>query len=456
LDGHKPRRFSGLLVASKRCDIIEEHGSRYADKRHHIVNESSFQELIKAGLGRGIIYARDNDVGPFRDVILDACLHCYSVDPQSEGTRAGYMLELVNLLSDRQFYFDEVLNSLPHSGDDWDAVQRFHFATYMAFDGDERAKHVAYESFDPGPRKGEAIAIDFLRMDGVKGLVFGAAKIGALLMANPDEVDEGWLWSQAVKVCGEDKASAALYEAGSGDPRVEAYRLAAAAHAQRGRSSSNEVTGLNYQDLGPRMSGLRGFRLNHWGKQASADDFESAARGLATATSSADQIQHLRIFARRQFPLDPALLLHLSSSDNAEVAYAAAVALSNIRHRSVRAEAFRLASNRLPGRERAISMLDQNWDPNDHEIVLNWFDRELDRDTRHGMQRGIKAFWEHHPEPVSEPRMLHSLYEKGTCSFCREFVVKRLIELGLLSDSLRAECAHDANDEIRELIGVSP
>lgn len=419
------------------------------------MNETLFQESIKAGLGRGILYARDHDVRPFRDVILDACLHCYSADPQTEGTRAGYMLELVNLLPDRQFYYDEVLNSLPHSGDDWDAVQRFHFATYMAFDGDEGAKRVAYESFDPGPRKGEAIAIDFLRMDGVKGFIFGAAKIGALLMSNPEEVDEGWLWSQAVEICGEDKASAALAETGSSDPRVEAYRRAVADSAQRGSSNSNEITGLIYDDLRPRMAGLRGFRLSSWGKQASAGDFERAARGLAATTTPEDQIQHLRIFSRRQFPFDPALLLSLSSSDNADVAYAAAVALSNIRHSSVRAEAFRLASNRLAGHEWAITMLDQNWEPNDHQIVLNWFEQELDRDTRHRMERGIEAFWEHHPDPASEPRMLYSLYDKGTCSFCRESVVKRLIELDSLSDSLRAECAYDASDEIRELVGAT-
>jgi hypothetical protein len=418
------------------------------------VNQSSFQELIKAGLGRGILYARDRDVRAFRDVILDACLHCYSVDPQCEGTRAGYMLELVTLLPDRQFYCDEVLNSLAQSGDNWDAVQRFHFATYMAFDGDERAKRVAYESFDPGPRKGEAIAIDFLRMDSVNGLVFAAAKIGALLMSNPDEVDEGWLWSQAVEICGEDKASAALSEAGSSDPRVEVYQRFAAASAQRGNSNSKEVTGLSYDDLRPRMTGMRGFRLSHWGKQASADDLERAARGLATTASSEDQIQHLRIFSRRQFPLDPALLLSLSSSDNADLAHAAAAALSNIQHASVRAEAFRLARNRLAGREWAITMLDQNWQPNDHETALHWFDQELDRDTRHRMQIGVEAFWEHHPDPVSEPRMLYSLYEKGTCSFCRESVVTRLIELDSLSDSLRAECAYDANDEIRKLVGA--
>ena len=50
--------------------------------------------------------------------------------------------------------------------------------------------------------------------------------------------------------------------------------------------------------------------------------------------------------------------------------------------------------------------------------------------------------------------MLYSSYERGTCSFCREFVVKRLIELDSLSDSLRAECAYDAREEIRELVGA--
>jgi len=274
-------------------------------------------------------------------------------------------------------------------------------------------------------------------------------------MSNPEEVDEGWLWSQAVEICGEDKASAALAETGSSDPRVEAYRRAVADSAQRGSSNSNEITGLIYDDLRPRMAGLRGFRLSSWGKQASAGDFERAARGLAATTTPEDQIQHLRIFSRRQFPFDPALLLSLSSSDNADVAYAAAVALSNIRHSSVRAEAFRLASNRLAGHEWAITMLDQNWEPNDHQIVLNWFEQELDRDTRHRMERGIEAFWEHHPDPASEPRMLYSLYDKGTCSFCRESVVKRLIELDSLSDSLRAECAYDASDEIRELVGAT-
>jgi hypothetical protein len=325
----------------------------------------------------------------------------------------------------------------------------------MAFDGDERAKRLAYESYDPGPKTGEDIAIDFVRMDGLNGLIFAAAKIGALLMSKPDEVDQGWLWSRAVEICGEEKARKALAEAASSDPRVEAYRLAARASANSENGSGlKEIAGLSYRELRPRMSGLRSFYLGIWGERAGTDNLDQAARELETLRNSSDQIQHLRMFSRRQFPRGPALLLSLSSSDNQNVAYAAVVALSNIQHPSIRTEAFRLVNNRLVGREWAITMLDRNWEPNDHGIVLNWFEGEADRDTRHGMQRALKAFWENHPEPAIEARMLYSLYEKGTCSFCREYVVRRLIELELLSDSLRAECLHDANDEVRELVGA--
>src|SRR5687767_8505817 len=113
------------------------------------MEEKDFCEAVRSGLGRGILYARDHDVGRFRDVILDACMHCYSADPQTEGTRAPYMLELTDTMPDREFYRNEVLNSLSHSQDDWDTVQRFRIASYLAMDGDDRARRAMYENFDP-------------------------------------------------------------------------------------------------------------------------------------------------------------------------------------------------------------------------------------------------------------------------------------------------------------------
>jgi hypothetical protein len=421
----------------------------------HVMDKNEFQQSMQSGLGRAIIYAHENDVRAFRDIILDACLHCYSVDVQTEGTRAGYMLELVNLLGDRQFYCDKVLEALAEDGDDWDTAQRFHFATYMAFDGDERAHRLIYETFAPGPKMGEAIAIDFVRLDGLKGFLFAAAKLGALMISRPNEVDEGWLWSQAIEICGEDNVKAALSQAAATDPGVEAYRLAAVAHEHDGSSRSGrseKLTALTYEQLRPKMPGLRGFWLSSWGKQAREGELERAARGLAAIRNPEEQIQHLRIFSRKPFPLDPSLLFDLSSSANPDLAYAAIVALPQLEHPSLREIAFRLVRNRLVGRQWAIAMLDRNWESGDHEIVMSWLEAESDRDTRHHMQSSTEEFWEHHPEPASEVRMLYLSYENGPCSFCRESVVRRLIELDALTTSLRVECAHDANDEIRKLV----
>ncbi len=57
------------------------------------MNENEFREALGAGLGRAMIYARDHDMRPFREVILDACLHCHANDPQCEGNRVGFMLD---------------------------------------------------------------------------------------------------------------------------------------------------------------------------------------------------------------------------------------------------------------------------------------------------------------------------------------------------------------------------
>jgi len=102
------------------------------------MDETEFRRLLVLGLGRVILYAREHDVCAFRDLILDACINCYAIDPQSEGTRADFMLDLVNVLPDSEFFREGVLNSLANCGDDWHAKQRFRLVTCLAQRGDEK------------------------------------------------------------------------------------------------------------------------------------------------------------------------------------------------------------------------------------------------------------------------------------------------------------------------------
>jgi hypothetical protein len=98
--------------------------------------------------------------------------------------------------------------------------------------------------------------------------------------------------------------------------------------------------------------------------------------------------------------------------------------------------------------------LARNFEVGDHTIILNWFEREDDRDTLHHFEMDLLDFWKQHNNDATEVRMLLSLYEKGPCSFCRERAVCRLMELNSLTEDMRAECAFDSNDEIRELVSA--
>ena len=369
------------------------------------------------------------------------------------------MYDLVGCLPDKGFYYDRALESLKKSGDDWDAAQRFHFAACLAFDGNEDAKRAMYTHYNPGPRYGELIGVDFLELDGIAGLLFVAEKIGALLQEKPNEVDHGYLLSRSLDTLGEQPTWDALRKAGATNLSIENYLRVSEESSRRPTGASSQqpdISSLSYEQLFSEWPGNKPYLLWKWGEQASDRELDSAAKGLIAAKDSKHQLAHLRIFARRRFPLDVSVLVALVDVDEDRVGFAAMRALSHVVHHSVRAVAFRLIDSRATYRGEAIDVLLQNNQPGDHQIVLRWFQEEQDPETLHSLGMGLLNFWKRHPAEGTEVEMLRSLYEQGPCSVCRERAVKRLLELGALSDELRAECAWDANNDIRDLANPAP
>jgi hypothetical protein len=121
----------------------------------------------------------------------------------------------------------------------------------------------------------------------------------------------------------------------------------------------------------------------------------------------------------------------------------------------VRELAFRLVNSDVESRGEAIALLNKNFAPGDHKTILDWFEAEQDCEIRHSFGMDLRKFWKQHPDDNTEVRMQRSMYEKVPCSHCREIAVKRLIELDALTESMRAECAFDANSDIRDLVGAT-
>ena len=88
---------------------------------------TDFIKMLEIGLGRAVIYAQQHDMSQYRDVILDACLHCQSANPQMEGVRAAYMFMVINETPDVAWYREQVLIGLAALTDDdgYDVAQRY-------------------------------------------------------------------------------------------------------------------------------------------------------------------------------------------------------------------------------------------------------------------------------------------------------------------------------------------
>ena len=365
------------------------------------------------------------------------------------------MLDLVDLTPDRDFYHGAVLDSLAGSRDDFDAEQRFSLAAHLAKDGNARAKRMMYEGYKPGPKHGESIGAHFVDLDGLDGALFVADKMGELVLAGCAELDTDWFLFWITERLREEEVLTALLDAGRANKRIEAYRLAlerAKAAREHSHTRWQEFMALSYVDLQPKLRDTKRFRLGLWGGKASEKDVRKAAEDLSAADNDDDRVALLSIFSRRAYPADPAILLQLTEAENKDVALSATIALGRVQHRAVRNYAFQLINQRRDGRHEAIAILKNNFSPGDHQIALDWFEQEADRSVRHQMGFELRKLWEMHSNAASEAMMLQMLYEKGPCSSCREYLLPRLIELGGLTDAMKAECAWDANQNIREFI----
>ncbi len=421
------------------------------------MDNSQFRKLLEQGSGGAILYAKENDVSRFQDLILDACLHCYSIDPQMEGTRSSYMLELLSHVPDKTYYYDAVLNALERGREEnYHIMQWFGFAADMAKNGDLRAKRIMYENYQPGPRHGESIGAIFVDMDGLDGLLFVAEKLGAVHIAKTAVIDSGWLLGNSIEKFGEQATLEALNTASEKSPAIAAYRDAAKAKLNDidhdWRTRREQLFALGYDQLKPQLLGMSRSSIRQWGEHASAENFNRAAEGLVATQEVKDQLAHMAIFIGKAFPLDCQTLLALAASEDEKVAWVAVIVLGQIKHPSVREFALHLIESKAIARGGAIQLIVRNFQSGDHELVMGWFQAEQDRETLHTMNIGLRQLLDQHPNQSVEVQILQAIYNRGPCSFCRGCAIQRLLELNALTVDQRAECAYDANQEIQQMV----
>lgn len=378
------------------------------------MTKDEFRRLLHSGHGRAVQHAIANDVSAWRDVIADMSLHSRSIDPVFEGTHAAYIYNFLEILPDAASYHQAIIDSLADTKDDLDARHRFTLASFLAEDGNAAARAAMYAHYNPGPEEGEAIAYNFVALDGLPGFLFAAEKIGALLRGPEKTADQGRLYFEGEQHCGEAELLAALNAAAATNENLSAYR--------------NDATGPRREEQPSARSERR-----KWGREATPEALLQAAKTLAETKDP----ELLPIFFRRPFPLHPAPLIAMADHRDA------LIALTKITHPQLRDLAIQLVESSHPNRHYAADLLLNNAQPGDEELALRWYLAEQDPEVRHIQEIALRK--------TDSIPILKAIYELSPCSENRAYTVKDLIDRNEFPAEWLEECQYDANDATREI-----
>ncbi len=393
------------------------------------LTKREFRRLLRLGLGRAILYAREHSIDRFEDEILDAWLKDDVYDHQVEEGRENYLLEVTDLHPRRKRVYDAVVAGLAADENLWSQVAA------LAKRKHPKALRALYDNFKATPEAGNYTALDLVEADGLRGFRFAVRKLGRLrsdyFLGEARDVLGASVVDEEMKWLGSSYAA----EENVGSPREDDLPE-------------------SYRQLRPLLETISPGRLPGWGRNANARELRLAARGLTAAKTPDLLLAHLRIFLRARFPLPVAGLLRLLPVKGKKLEKTMQRVLCQCKHRSLRGYALELLGSRERVRYFAVEMLLNNSRTGDLEVACRFFEAERSRRLRHVFGQDIVDFCEAHPEAPGVVEALLSVYERSPCTMCRRVCVEVLLGQSALPERLRAECAFDCNPRIRELVAA--
>jgi len=442
------------------------------------LDKTEFERIVHIGLGRAILHLQTHDSTPYREILLHACTHSTAYDPQIEGSRARYTYDLIPLTNEVDFYRRAALNALAQSSKDHDRDAEFLFelARMFAEDGDQEARQAMYDKYRQSIAQGyDTGASQLIELDGIDGLVFVLAPDGKPIFSRYKPVEyERYIWHLQYRD-GEGKAAQALDKVSLNfpllAPLIYAGTQSLLRQDKRVKYKSQVQVAKNFS-----YEALRDFILEHdgehmpsfswalWGKQTTRDNLKLAAADLLREQKPEHLLPYLEIFTYARFPLDPSGLIKLALSktdaptDDGDswlskedrVVIHAIRALKNISHPDVRALAFQMMESSF-WKGQAAGLLTKNWQESDWQFLQRLSGQNLETEEYHSLVMSIRDIFQAHPSRAAAPTLL-TLYERGPCSHCRQYIVEYLHSLGAMPDWMIEECRHDSYGDTREWV----
>lgn len=411
-----------------------------------------------------IAYLKTHDATPYHDLILYACLHNTTYDTQVEGYKTDYILEIINLTDEPDYYQSQILDATKQIDDETDERDTQHLIALTAEFaklGDTEAKRIIYHHVDKTMKDDGSIGVtEIVEIDGIDGFVYVIEKFVAILQRHDDPYWDDYLVDVLKETIGDDSANKQLDSIRQTNATVNLFlekveeRL-----AKREDLKANHPIVEKYESYADIKSKIDKYPIawHRWGQQAKNEDLELAAQDLISLDEPFLITRYLMIFKHVPFPLDPTLLFRFVDMDDTpqpvfSIPIMALSALDKIQHPSVRDFAFSLLKqNKYP--EHAIGLLALNYKLEDWRLIEEMIEKiDIDDfDYRyHRLGFSVEAIFKQHPDSKAKQTLLN-MYEYNPCMNCRETMLEMLQTIDAIPDDIRDECRYDASEYIRRL-----
>lgn len=415
-----------------------------------------FARALRAGLGRAVLHAQHYDCAGLQGLIVDACIHNYSYDPQCEGDRAAWMMQIVDATNTPDVVCDAVIKALTAKGDAgsyWDSQQTCSLAAAFAKRGSHAAREALYRALRQSPKGAGLIGgQQIIELAGKDGLLFVATRMAAWL---PDDatmccIDDPLRWYDEIH--GQGRAMQILRAAAPTDRQLEAYldALHRASSASPAPALQRCTAAELIQRVQTEAPDQNRFWFLGWGHRAAEMELLQVADALFAEPDAERVKKYLRVFSCRALAKFDARFLGLAKYPDAEVRALAYRALAHYAHPAVRELA--IESVRCGHvSDGQLRLFGQNYRPGDERLIAPALPLAPDADELHALVSDLVTAFENcqHKE-IAE--IILFAYEYSPCGNCRADAVQILLRTESLPSWVRQECIHDAMEEIRDAV----
>ena len=270
------------------------------------IDAKTFQNRLWGGFGRVILFLRKTDAAPFREAILDSCLHHRAFDRQAEEYRTDYLLDVMQATGEPEFYAAYVRRALDAGSGEDDGGQLYALARRLAERGDAEARRAMYRRFArQAAFQNTGGAEEIVALDGLDGYLFVAAQWQRHPLPEEDHWQEAWLREQLDMQIGPDDTRRALADAAHAQPELAVYFASVEQkQAQRkAQQSKPRPPAPTYEEITARIADptqtTRWPAWRSWSRRLDDDTLARLALDLLTETDRGPLLKRLHVFRQR-------------------------------------------------------------------------------------------------------------------------------------------------------------